>query len=102
MPSGSQVACAWRPPDTCLDRSSEHLELADHLLGDLCLNGEDVTDWPVPSVRPYLGTCPGVTQPGGRADLVALSLDRAVKDEVNIQIASDLPHIGRPALVDLG
>ena len=85
-----------------LHRTGEDLELADDLLGDVRLDGEQIGGRAIPAIGPDLGPCRGIAQPSGGAELVSLTLDRAFQDEAHGQVAPDLPHIGGSPPVGFG
>jgi hypothetical protein len=74
----------------------------DDLVHDLVLCGEDVVQLAVEAVGPQMAAALGVDQLGGDAHAVAGLADRAFQHEAHAELAADLLHLHRPALVGEG
>jgi len=67
---------------------------------DLILQGEDVPQIPIKAVGPEVGAGLGLDQLGGDAHTVGGLAHAALDKVANAELAADLLHIGKPALVD--
>ena len=69
------------------------LNAADHAVGDLVLNREDVVERPIIALRPEVSARLRLDQLSGDPDAVAALPDAAFEDVANPQLASDLADI---------
>lgn len=77
-----------------LDRTRSHFELADDVIRNLGLDGEQVLYRPVPAIRPNVGASLRIDKLRRRADALSIALDRALEHIAYVQIAPNMPHIG--------
>ena len=89
-----------RSPEAVFLRSGElHREDPDDLLRDLVLQGEDVLQIPVITLRPHVVPRGGVDELGGDPHAIAGLANAALQDVAHAQLAAHLRGLDRPALV---